>query len=77
MLELPQGAGLGICQGPLKVLADIPDAGGFAQPDAVLEVEKQAAVIQVDGADGGKAVVQVIKPGVYSYICTPASSRGG
>lgn len=31
--------------------------GRFAQPDAVLKVKKQAAIVQIDGANGSKTVV--------------------
>lgn len=81
MLEAPKGIQLGDLQRGLKVLSDVPDTGGLAQPNAVLKVEEEASVVQVDGAHRGEAVVyykvfSVDKTGVYSYICTPASNRG-
>ena len=57
VLEAAQGDGLTHLQGFLEVPADVLDTGGLAQPDTVFKVEEQAAVVQIDGAHGGKAVI--------------------
>lgn len=57
MPPLAKGDALAHGQGVFKVLPNVLDARGFAQPDAVLEVEEQAAVIQIYSANRGEAVV--------------------
>ena len=57
MLELAQRTGLRDLQCLHKVLANVSNTGGFTQPDAILEVEKEAAVVQIDGAHGGKTII--------------------
>ena len=72
-------AGLGNLQGGLKIFPNIPDAGGLAQPDAVLEMEEQAAVVQVDSTYNGliidvatsTALCNAAKSGVDVRIITP------
>ena len=57
MFELPEGVSFRQLQCLLEIPADILDTGGLTQPDAVLEVEEQAAVVQVDGAYCGEPTV--------------------
>ena len=57
MAEAAQGDGLAEGQGVLKIPLNIVDAGGIAQPNAVLKVEKQAAVVQVHRAHRGEAAI--------------------
>ena len=82
MLETPQRVGFGHFQSLLKILAYLPDTGSLTQPDAVLEVKEQAAVVQIDGAHSGEAVVHnkvfgVDKAGGYTRIFLRCLQQGG
>ena len=57
VFKFAQGIGFRIFQCCFKVFTDIPDTGCFTQPYAVLEVEEQTAVVQIDSANSGKPVV--------------------
>ena len=57
MPPLAKGDALAHGQGVFKVLPNVLDARGFAQPDAVLEVEEQAAVIQIYSANRGEGAM--------------------
>ena len=66
-------------QGVEGIVPQGQDLAVAVKQGAALKVEEQTAVIHIDAAHHGHMVVTDIawrKPGVYSYIFTPARRRG-